>query len=153
MRIALAIFLFGFFQSAMADGYIFKDGHFPEGKATVLTLTQRQKNLLDIYYHCRNNEYTPYIFRLTKTQSSVLAREAGLSPKRFAIFESYRGDSGTDIEFNVINRFSEGQFEIPHKLLDSESNVRNWETKTIGWAPSPLARVSLANLKSGKCPK
>jgi len=138
---------------ALADGYMFRDGHFPEGQSTVFRLTSEQKKLISLYRKCRDNTKTPYIFHLTPAQSAALAKASGIAPERFAIFESYHRDLGVDIEFNIINRFSEEEFEVPHKLLSLESEVREWETDVIGWAPSPLASVNVAEVKVGECPK
>jgi hypothetical protein len=126
--------------NAFADGYMFRAGRFPEGKVTILILTPEQKQLIELYRKSLNNTYTPYIFRLTPKQSALLFKEAGVSPKRFAIFESYRGEKGVELEFNVINRFNEQTFEIPHKLLIPERDLRDWEKNIMGWEPSPLAK-------------
>ncbi len=153
MRIVIALIFLAASCAAFADGYMFKDGRFPEGKSTVFRLTLEQKQLIALYRRCRDNTKTPYIFRLTGEQSTVLAKEAGMSPERFAIFESYRQDDGSDIEFNIINRFSEDTFEVPHQLLRAESEVRNWETNIIGWMPSPLVQVNPRQVKADACPK
>jgi len=132
---------------------MFRDGRFPEGKSSVFRLTPEQKELIALYRRCRDNTKTPYILRLAPNQSAVLGREVGFAPERFAIFESFRGDHGADIELNIINRFSASEFEVPHKLLVPDSEVREWETNVIGWAPSPLGNVYLAGVKEGECPK
>src|ERR1700740_27549 len=103
---------------AFADRWTFTKGRFPDGKVTVFKLTKAQKAYIDMVRRCHtDNEKTPYLFRLTPEQALALKRELGFSPDRFAIFESYRGDVGVDLEMNVINRFSEEEFEVPHKLL------------------------------------
>ena len=152
MHVRFVIFLSTLIASsiASADGYTFRDGHFPEGKASVFRLTSDQKGLIELYRKCRDNTKTPYIFRLTDGQSAVLAKEASIAPERFAIFDSFQGDDGTDIEFNIINRFSETEFEVPHKLLLTESEVRDWEINVIGWAPSPLANINPAHLRCSR---
>jgi len=142
--------------SAHADGWLFKNGRFPQGKVTVLALTKSQKTFLDLVRRCsnnRNNERTPYVFRLTPAQAKTLMAEAGMSPTRFAIFESYRGDNGVDLEFNVINRYSEAEFEIPHQLLTADREAKDWEINTMGWLPNPLAAVKPADIKTNTCPK
>ena len=153
LRIALCSGVLIISSVASADGGMFREGRFPEGKSSVFRLTPEQKELIALYRRCRDNRKTPYIFRLTDAQSAVLAREAGLAPERFAIFESFRGDNGSDIDFNIINRFTETEFEVPHKLLLSETEVRDWETNVIGWTPSPLASIDPANVGQDECPK
>lgn len=78
----------------------------------VFKLTKAQRAYLDLVRRCRNNEKTPYLFRLTAQQSIVLTRQIGFSPTRFAIFQSYRGDTGVDLEINVINRFSNDELKF-----------------------------------------
>jgi len=155
MHMSIAICLATLIASsvASADGYTFRDGRFPEGKSSVFRLTSEQKGLIALYRKCRDNRKSPFIFRLTDAQSAALGKEAGIAPERFAIFESFRGDEGADIEFNIINRFSETEFEVPHKPLLEEDEVRDWEINVIGWAPSPLANADPAQMKTGECPK
>lgn len=151
--VLLATLLIGVCDPAFADGWTFTKGRFPEGKVTVLKLTDAQKAFLDLVRRCHaDNTKTPYLFTLTHEQSTVLRREAGFSPDRFAIFESYRGDKGVDLEVNVINRFNEDEFEIPHKLLTRNHVAHNWEVNTMGWLPNPLLTANPANFKAGKCP-
>lgn len=152
MRAGVILILCLMAASAYADGWMFANGRFPEGKVTVLELTKSQKIFLDLVRHCRNNKKTPFVFRLSHEQSTVLKREAGFSPTRFAVFESYRGDVGVDIEVNVINRFNEAEFEIPHKLLTHDHEARDWEIHTIGWLPNPLENANPDEIKSGACP-
>jgi hypothetical protein len=138
---------------ALADGWTFINGRFPEGKVTVLKLTAAQKARLDLIRRCHtDNTKTPFLFTLTPQQSVALKREVGFSPDRFAVFESFRGDAGVDIEINVINRFSESEFEIPRKLLTRNHEARDWETNTMGWLPNPLATSNPSNIKAGSCP-
>ena len=139
---------------SFADGWMFVNGRFPKGRVTVLRLTATQKSFLDLVRRChKDNTKTPFLFRLSRQQSIVLKREAGFSPDRFAIFESFRGDIGVDIEINVINRFSEDEFEIPHNLLTSNRVAHDWEVNTIGWDPNPLAKINPNDITTGPCPK
>jgi hypothetical protein len=139
---------------ALADGWTFIGGRFPRGKVTVLKLTTAQKAVLDLVRRCQtDNTKTPYLFTLTRQQSTALKHQAGFSPDRFAIFESFRGDTGVDIETNVINRFSENEFEIPHSLLVPNREAHDWEVNTMGWLPNPLARANPSGIKPGSCPK
>ena len=113
---------------AFADGWKFINGRFPKGKVTVFKLTDAQKAQLDLIRRCHaDNTKTPFLFKLTSEQSTALRREMGFTPDRFAAFESFRGDVGVDIEVNVINRFSEDQFEIPHNLLTPSREAHDWE--------------------------
>ena len=151
---------------AFGDGWTFNKGRFPKGKVTVLKLTTGQKSFvdevgelrgqrrfLDLVRRCHSdNTKTPYVFTLTRQQSIALKNEAGFSPDRFAIFESYRGDRGVDLELNIINRFSEDEFEIPHYLLTRNRVARDWEANTIGWRPNPLAKATPSSIKIGSCP-
>lgn len=140
-------------MAALADGWIFVNGRFPEGKVTVFKLTKAQEAFLDLVRRCHtDNTKTPYLFRLTLQQSTILKREVGFSPERFAVFESYRGDKGVDLEVNVINRFSEDEFEVPHILLTRNREAHNWEVNTMGWLPNPLLNANSAKIKAGSCP-
>jgi hypothetical protein len=139
-------------HAAFADGWTFTNGRFPQGKATVFKLTKAQKAFLDLVRRCqKDNTKTPYLFELTREQSTVLWREAGFSPERFAIFESYRGDKGVDLEVNVINRFSEHEFEIPHNLLTRDKEAHKWEVSVMGWQRNPLLQANPALVKPGFC--
>jgi hypothetical protein len=139
---------------ALAQGWTFASGRFPEGKVTVLKLTAAQKARLDLIRRChKDNTKTPYLFTLTPQQSVALKREMGFSPDRFVVFESFRGDAGIDIEINAINRFSEDEFEIPHKLLTHNQEARDWEMNTMGWSPNPLAKANPSAIKAGSCPR
>lgn len=139
--------------SALADGWTFVNGRFPEGKVRVFRLTKVQKAYLDLVRRCHtDNEKTPYLFRLTPQQSMALKREVGFIPARFAIFESYHGDTGVDLEMNVINRFSEDEFEVPIKLLTRNHEAQEWQQNTIGWLPNPLSNANPSEIKAGSCP-
>jgi hypothetical protein len=139
---------------ALADGWTFINGRFPEGKVTVFKLTTAQKARLDLIRRCHtDNTKTPFLFTLTPQQAVALKREVGFSPDRFVAFESYRGDVAVDIEINVINRFSDNEFEIPHNLLTRDHEARDWEKNTIGWLPNPLAKANPSNIKADLCPR
>ena len=143
-------------SSAYADGWQFANGRFPQGKVTVLELTKSQKALLDLIWECRNNknnERTPFVFKLTLAQSKKLKKEAGFAPSRFAIFESYKGDVDFDIEINIVNRFSESKFEVPHKLLTRDAEAKDWEINTMGWKANPLNNIKQKDITpSLSCP-
>jgi len=54
MRLSIALTLLLASVSIHADGYLFKDGRFPESKATVLQLTSAQKQVVALYRKCSN---------------------------------------------------------------------------------------------------
>lgn len=152
MRAILLLFLLSPIP-VFADGWTFVNGRFPEGKVTVFKLTTAQKAQLNLIRRCHaDNTKTPFLFTLTPQQSLALRREVGFSPDRFAVFESFRGDAGVDIEVNVVNRFSENEFEVPHNLLTRNREAHNWEVNTMGWLPNPLAKADPSNIKAGSCP-
>jgi hypothetical protein len=154
VRVCVLLFLCLTYVPAFADGWTFINGRFPDGKVTVFKLTKAQKAYLDLVRRChKDNTKTPFLFRLTRKQSITLEREVGFSPDRFAVFESYRGDKGVDIEVNVINRFSKGEFEVPHKLLTRRVEARNWEVNTIGWLSNPLVKANPSDIRLGRCPQ
>lgn len=140
-------------KQTTASGFV--RGRFPDGPSTVLRLTDEQKAFLDLAWRCRsnrNNQRTPYIFTLTPKQSGTLRKEAGFSPTRFAILESFKGDTEADEDVNIINRFSEDEFEIPHKLLTHDREAHNWEVDIMGWLPNPLEKLDPKDVKPGTCP-
>lgn len=154
MRLFLLLLLSLGSTPAVADGWTFINGRFPQGRVTVFKLTKSQKAYLDLVRRCHtDNEKTPYLFRLTPEQSMVLRHEVGFSPDRFAIFESYRGDIGVDLEMNVINRFSEDEFEVPLQLLTCNREAEHWQRNTIGWLPNPLSDANPSKIKAGSCPR
>lgn len=107
-------------------------------KVAVLGLTKDQKAQIRYYRRCRNNKYSPYILVLTPEQQAELNSQVGVATSRFAIFESFRGEEVADAEYNIANRFSEDQIEIPLRVVISEEELRNWEFEVMGWQPSPL---------------
>ena len=141
-------------EVALADGWKFIKGRFPEGRVTVLKLTPGQRAFLDLVRRCqRDNTRSPYVFTLTPEQSAILRKDAGFSPDHFAIFESYRGDEGVDLEVNVINRFEENEFEIPHKLLTRSREAHTWEVDTMGWLANPLLGADPKKFAGAACPQ
>ena len=152
MRLYILLILAALATKAGADGHVFKDGRFQNTKVTVFDLTATQKQIIGLYRKCRSNHFSPYVFRLTEGQAEVLKRETGTDAINFYIVESIAGDLGAELAMNPINRFSEGQFEIPHRLLSSEAVRKDWDENTMGWAPSPLAAVTATQLNTGTCP-
>lgn len=155
MQRKLLVFLFALLTNscAFADGWAFRNGRFPEGTVTVFKLTRTQKAFLDLIRRChKDNRRSPYLFVLTPQQAAVLRRKAGFSPERFAVFEGYRGDKGIDLDVNAINRFSEDEFEVPHRLLTRSQKAQDWEVNTMGWLPNPLLKARPTNFKGGSCP-
>jgi hypothetical protein len=152
MRLVAVLFLSLASIPAFADGWKFANGRFPEGKVSVFKLTKAQKAYVDLVRRCqKDNEKTPYLFKLTEQQAKMLKREVGFSPDRFAILESYRGDVGVDLEMNVINRFSEEEFEVPQKLLVPSREAHAWEQNIMGWLPNPLSKANASS--PGSCPR
>jgi hypothetical protein len=137
-----------------AQGYLLVRGRFPEGKASVFTLTSLQKDLIELVRQCaKDNTKSPYVFRMTQEQSAVLSKSAGFSPTLFAIVDSYRGDDGVELDMNVIIRFDENHFEVPHILLMHDKSAHDWEFNIMGWKKSPLLNVDPIKFKDGKCPQ
>jgi len=123
---------------AFADGLPLVDGRYPSGKVTVLTLTADQERfIVCVREHHTDSAKTPYVFRLSPSQSAQLRREAGLSPARFEVYETYRGFNDAGPHWNLALRFSEHQIEIPHDLLLSNREAEDAEFNVQGWAPNP----------------
>ena len=115
IRISHVLALLLFAPSAtLADGWQFTNGRFPKGGSTVFTLTTDQKLALDLIRRCHvDNARTPYLFHLTASQSSDLARRTGVTATRFWAFDSFHGDTAADEELNIVVRFSRDRFEVP----------------------------------------
>ncbi|MGO4222557.1 hypothetical protein AB4Y64_11980 [Lysobacter sp. TAF61] len=80
--------------SAVADGWVLRDGRFP-GKSTAIDLTPDQAARLDYIRKChRDNTRTPYVFHLTADQSRLLKKQTGVWAERFAVLDSTHGASG-----------------------------------------------------------
>lgn len=86
--------------------------------------------------HHTENTKTPYVFRLTPSQAKQLKREAGLSPGRFDVYETYRGFNEAGPHWNLALRYSEHEIEIPHKLLLSDKRAEYAEFRVQGWKPN-----------------
>ena len=130
---ALAVPMF-----ALADGLPLTNGRYVQGRTTVLDLTPEQRALIDcIRERQTDNTKTPYVFRLTPKQAAKLNREAGLSPSRFQVYETWRGFNDAGPHWNLVLRFSESQIEVPHKLLLPNRKAEYAEFKVQGWAPNP----------------
>jgi hypothetical protein len=143
--LAVAIALAPF--CAFADGLPLVDGRYPHGKVTVLTLTADQERFIAcVRERHTDNSKTPYVFRLTPSQSAQLKREAGKIPARFQVYETYRGFNDAGPHWNLVLRFSEHQIEIPHGLLLPDREAEHAEFDVQGWAANP----SIARMCSGK---
>lgn len=122
---------------AQADDLPLVDGRYPEGKVSIFKLTAQQKQLIEYFRTLHDNSKTPYIFELTRKQAVQLKKEAGLSPARFEVYETYLGYNEAGPHWNLALRFNEDEIEIPHKLLLSNKEARNYEYKVMGWQPNP----------------
>ncbi|GAB2492291.1 hypothetical protein GCM10027084_01020 [Pseudoxanthomonas sangjuensis] len=151
--LAIAAVLAAWYGSASADGRVFSDGRFP-GKTTSFELAPEQKRFIDYVHRChKDNARTPYLFHLTPQQAAVLEKETGKAPQRFAIFDSTTGDeSGVDVPVNVIVRYSEDRFEVPHELLASDADAKGYEVEVAGWETNPIGDASEEMVRAGKCP-
>jgi hypothetical protein len=123
---------------------------------TVFELEPAQIKLIDLWFRCRDNSHnheTPYFFELTQHQRQALKLSAPIAPTKFAISSSFNGDVGSELTANVINRFSESQFEIAHSLLLNQIQSEEWQSNTIGWSlESRYSNLSEGQLKSVGCP-
>jgi len=127
---------------AVADGLPLKNGRYP-GPVLVFTLTSEQKQVIDHFRTCHlehfmtMNVYTPYVFKLTRRQASVLRAKTGFSPSTFEVYETYLGFNNAGPHWNLVLRFSENQIEIPLDLIVSDKEAReNHEMQ--GWKqPNP----------------
>jgi hypothetical protein len=122
-----------------ADGLPLRNGRF-EGQVLVFKLTDDQKTRIEAYRTChlgdlaRMNEYTPYIFALSKEQASTVRKRVGYAPKWFQVYETVRGYNDGGPHWNMALRFSESEFEVPLKLLLPDSSAKKALT-VIGWKP------------------
>lgn len=130
---------FAFVSFAQADGLPLKDGRYP-GPVLVFKLTKEQKKIINHFRACylensqKMNIYTPYVFALTQHQAAAVKAAKGFSPKRFDIYETYRGFNDAGPHWNLALRFSEDEIELPLDLLLSDEEARKaheeqgWET-------------------------
>lgn len=128
--------------NALADGLPLKAGRYP-GDVVILELTQDQKRVIDHFRTCHMerfktmNPYTPYVFKLTRSQQVVLSRKVGYAPKLFQVYETYRGFNDAGPHWNLVLRFSEDQVEVPLDLLQTDDEADK-EHAMQGWArPNP----------------
>ena len=138
-NLALAIFLavLSLSFTAQADGLPLADGRYPEGKVSVFKLTSQQKQLIEFFRSHNDNSKTPYVFELTAKQAAQLKKEAGFSPARFEVYETYLGYNDAGPHWNLALRFNEDEIEIPHKLLLSNKEAKDYEFNVMGWEPNP----------------
>ncbi len=156
MKFIIALLILLTPLAARADGLMFdKSGRVPVGGVTVITLTKEQIDFLDYYFMCLSNKYnyeTPYIFFLNKEQQEKLKNETGFTLSRFAVSSSYNKDRGIELDFNVINRYSKSNAEIPHKILATSKEAEYWEYNIIEWSrTSRFYSVTKADIESGIC--
>lgn len=137
-------------SSVFADGLPLTGGRIRHGQGTVFTLTPEQERFIACAReHQIDNYSTPYVFRLTYEQAGQLRKEAGVSPTRFQVYETYRGENDTGPHWNLALRFSEHQIEIPHKLLLSDPEARQAEFEVIGWIHNNYVEVTCKSRASG----
>ena len=118
-----------------------------------MRLSPNQAARLDYIHKCRgDNSLTPYVFHLTREQSTLLKRTTGILATRFAVFDSTLGDSGVDLEANILVRFAPRQIEIPIELLTTDQETRKYERDVIGWDQNPVEQASSSQVSNGKCP-
>lgn len=130
---------------AFADGLPLTNGRYAQGRTTVLELTADQRALIDcIRERYTDNTKTPYVFRLTPKQAAKLEREAGLSPARFQVYETWRGFNDAGPHWNLVLRFNESQIEVPHELLLPNRKAEHAEFEVQGWSPNSSFRRTCA---------
>jgi hypothetical protein len=138
---------------ARADGIELRHGRIPSGEITVLQLTQRQMLLADLIHRCHtDNTRTPYVFTLSPKQVAALKRTTGIEAAKFAIVDSFLGDTTIDLEVNVAVRYSRNMIEVPNSLVTAPKVAQDWEMNTIGWTPNPLSGVDPLKYANGGCP-
>ena len=136
---------------ALADGLPLTNGRYVQGRTTVFDLTPDQTALIDcIRKRHTDNTKTPYVFRLTSKQSAKLKREAGLSPARFQVYETWRGFNDAGPHWNLAVRFNETQIEVPHDLLLSNRKAEHAEFEVQGWTPNPSFHRTCAKSRAGR---
>jgi hypothetical protein len=107
---------------ALGDSLPLKYGRY-SGQVVVFKLTDQQKSVVDHYRVCQLekpemiNRYIPYIFQLTNSQSKVLRQKVGFAPSLFKVYETIQGFNHSGLQWNLVLRHSNDQFEIPLKLL------------------------------------
>ncbi|XLZ71008.1 hypothetical protein ABT364_03320 [Massilia sp. SR12] len=122
---------------ALADGLALTNGRYLQGRTTVFDLTPSQRAVIKCIRERRtDNTKTPYVFRLTAKQAAVLKRDAGLSPERFQVYETWRGFNDAGPHWNLVLRYNEAQIEVPHDLLLPIKEAEYAEFKVQGWAPN-----------------
>ena len=141
MKTAYLLFASFFVMSiARADGVSLKDGRYI-GPVLVFELSSEQKHDIDHFRTCHlenfetMNVYTPYVFRLTPSQSQALRAKAGFAPRVFEVYETYRGFNDAGPHWNLALRFSESEIEIPLDLLLVDKKAKAAH-KEQGWKPS-----------------
>lgn len=150
----IGMLLLSFFAgSAVADGWVLREGRFP-GKSMAIDLTPDQVARLDYIHKChRDNRRTPYVFHLTTDQSRLLKKQTGVWAERFAIFDSTHGASGVDLSTNALVRFAARRAEIPNELVATDQVLRGYEVEIMGWEPNPIEHATASQVASGKCPE
>ena len=124
-------------SAVWADGITLSDGRY-RGPAMVFKLTQVQKGVIEHFRTCHEahfrtmNQYTPYVFRLTPDQAEAVKEKEGFAPGLFAVLETYRGRNDP-LQWNVVLRFSEDEFEVPMDMLFTDAQARKANEQVTGW--------------------
>ena len=123
--------------TAFADGIPLRDGRY--AKASIaFTLSVAQRKTIAHFRSChwdrlaQMNEFSPHVFELTPDQAKKLKRRVGFAPRRFQVFETFRGDNDGGPHWNVALRFNDDQFEVPLDLLLQDSKAVE-ASRTLGW--------------------
>jgi hypothetical protein len=141
--------------TAVADGVQLKNGRY-DGPVMTFDLTKKQKAVIDHFRACHlerfktMNEYTPYVFMLTREQAKTLKAKSGFAPRYFNVYETYTGYNDAGPHWNLVLRFSENQIEVPLDLLVSNREAMQAQ-KAQGWKPTnpcfpKLGKVTLNTL-------
>lgn len=122
---------------ANADGLPLEKGRYL-GPAVVFSLSSKQKAAIDHFRTCHlekfktMNEFTPYVFKLTSSQTKQIKARLGFAPTYFYMYETYRGFNEGGPHWNLALRFSENQIEIPVDLLLRDKEARQAHEEQ-GW--------------------
>ena len=144
LRLSIALLYLMAPLFAVADGLPLVDGRFPNGNVSVFTLTPEQEAFIAcVRERYTDNSKTPYVFRLNTSQKAQLKQEAGISPERFAVYETYRGFNDAGPHWNLVLRFAEHEIEIPHALLRSDTEAEQAEFQIMGWNPNSVGQACL----------
>ena len=117
MKEILALLLSMWTLAAFVDGIPFEGNRVKGEKTTVLTLTSKQVEILELQSKDTNNPSIVTI-ALTKEQEKVLLKEAGSAPSKLEVWsvDAAKGTCTCELE-NMGIRFEKTKIEVPHYLL------------------------------------